>query len=256
MLSILGSAYTAGIINAIDPTWLAGFTGLGAAVALFGLLSIDTPARSDPPRDRVLVRLGLAAWAALPVLAIFLISINRPLFTDRYLIWVQPAFCLAVALGVYALWRWIKPLAVIALIALMVVGASGIVTQARTEFKSDFRSAAQMIGREIKPGDVIVFQIPYVRYTFDYYFRRPYQWIDGPYTNFPGSFDGYLESSTTVLDRLKQQFQNQRQVWLVASEVEMWDQRDLLRTWLNTHGLVTFQADYPRVQVTRYELTR
>ncbi len=256
MISVLGSAYTSGILNPIDPTWLAAIAGLAAALALFGLFSIDTPARSELRRERVLVRLSLAAWAAIPALAIYLISLNRPLFTDRYLIWIQPAFYLAVALGVYALWRWIKPLAVIALLVLVAASAAGVVAQATTSYKSDFRSAAQVIGREINPGDVLAFQIPYVRYTFNYYFRRSYPWLDGLYTNYPGSFDGYRDSRQTVLDQVTQQFQGQRTVWLVASEVEMWDQRDLLRSWLNTHGVITFQADYPRVQITRYELTR
>jgi hypothetical protein len=34
----------------------------------------------------------------------------------------------------------------------------------------------------------------------------------------------------------------------------LWDRRDLLRRWLNEHGRVTLQAEYPQVQVTRYEL--
>ncbi len=255
MFDVLGSAYIRGILNSIDEKWLTILAGLAAALAVFGLLSIDTPARSDPRRERVLVRLSVAAWALIPILLIYLISLNRPLFTDRYLIWIQPAFYLALALGLYAMWKWIKPLGVILLIVLLGVSSAGLWTQATVAYKSDFRSAAQTIGRAIKPGDVLVFQIPYVRYTFDYYFRQPYQWLDGPYTNYPGAFDGYQQSTEDVFNQVKQQFQGKHEVWLVASETEMWDQRDLLRSWLNTHGQITFQAEYPRVQITRYQLT-
>ncbi len=257
MLNVLGSAYTRGILNSLDETWLTVSAGLAAALAVFGLLSIDTPAQSarGVQRDQALVRLSLAAWAIIPVLLIYLISLNRPLFTDRYLIWIQPAFYLAVALGLYALWKWIKPLSFLLLIVLLGANTAGVLAQATTAYKSDFRSAAQTIEREIQPGDVLVFQIPYVRYTFDYYFRRPYPWLDGPYTNYPGAFDGYQQSDQAVFDQLKQQFQGQHKVWLVTSETEMWDQRDLLRSWLNTHGQITFHAEYPRVQITRYELT-
>jgi hypothetical protein len=34
----------------------------------------------------------------------------------------------------------------------------------------------------------------------------------------------------------------------------MWDARNLLQRWLEENGRVTFHAEYPQVQVTRYEL--
>ena len=134
-----------------------------------------------------------------------------------------PAFYLAVALGVYALWKWWKPLAVIALSALLIVNAFGIVTQTTTPFKSDFRSAAQTIGREIKPGEAVVFQIPYVQYDFDYYFRRPYQALSGPYTNYPGKIDGYLNSDETGLRQIDALMAGRDTIWVVWSEADWAD---------------------------------
>ena len=125
-----------------------------------------------------------------------------------------------------------------------------------TPLKSDFRSAAQTIEREIKPNELIVFQIPYVQYDFDYYFRRPYQALGGPYTNFPGTIDGYQDSEATVFDQVQAMFTNRSTVWLVSSEAAMWDARNLLQRWLDTNGHVTFHAEYAQVQVTRYELNQ
>jgi mannosyltransferase len=254
ILSVLGRAYTGGILNLSDERWLMIVTGAAAALAIFGLLSIDTPPRPPTLPDRILTRLSLAAWVLIPPLTIALISINRPLFTDRYLIWAQPAFYLAVALGVYALWKWIKPLGVIALAALMVMNSVGVITQATTLFKSDFRSAAQAIGREIQPGDLVVFQIPHVQHTFNYYFRQPYQAMSGPYTNFPGDVNGYQNSDDAVLAQVRSMFTGQHTVWLVASEAPMWDARNLLQRWLDANGEITFRENYAQVQVTRYEL--
>ena len=166
----------------------------GGAGPLRAAVDRYTPRPASRP-DRILTRLSLLAWALIPAMAIALISINRPLFTDRYLIWIQPAFYLAVALGVYALMGMVKPLAVVALSrAADRERARQLIAQATTPFKSDFRSAAQAIGREIQPGDLVVFQIPHVQHTFDYYFRQPYQAMGGPYTNFPGNVDGYQSS--------------------------------------------------------------
>ena len=256
ILSTLGGAYTRGVLSALDDYLVLIATAAAAIFALFGLLSINTPDRPVSRPDRIRARLSLIVWAFVPAIIIALISINRPLFTDRYLIWIQPAFYLAVALGVYALWRWWKPLGVIAVSVLVIVNATGIYTQATTPFKSDFRAAAQAIGHEIKPGDVIVFQIPYVQYDFDYYFRRPYQTISGPYTNFPGNNNGYLDSEATVFDQIKSMFANHSAVWLVSSESAMWDARNLLQRWLDANGRVTFHQEYAQAQITRYELTR
>ena len=227
---------------------------LTAALAIFGLMSIDTPPRPPAIPDRILTRISIAAWALIPALAVALISINRPIFTDRYLIWLEPAFYLAVALGVYSLWEWIKPLAVVVLAALLIVNGAGVIAQATTPFKSDFRSAAQAIGGELRPGDLVVFQIPYVQHAFDYYFRRPYQALGGPYTNYPGSFNGYQNSDETAFAQIQPMFAGQRTIWLVASEAAMWDARNLLQRWLEANGRVTYRAEYPQVQVTRYEL--
>ncbi len=254
ILSVLGRAYASGILNGLSEQIILIAASAAAALAIFGLLSIDTPPQPASRSDRILTRLSLLAWALIPVLAVAFISMNRPIFTDRYLIWIQPAFYLAVALGVYALWNWIKPLAVVALAALLIVNGYGVVAQATTPFKSDFRSAARTIEREIHPGDLVVFQIPYVQHTFDYYFRQPYQALSGPYTNFPGNFDGYQNSAETVLAQIQPMFRGQHTVWLVSSEAAMWDARKLLQRWLDANGTITFREDYAQVQVTRYEL--
>jgi hypothetical protein len=73
--------------------------------------------------------------------------------------------------------------------------------------------------------------------------------VDGPFTN-----NGVSE--VTVAERMTQETVGARAVWLIASEVPMWDQRGLTHTWLSNNGDVTDQADFTRVSVTRYELTK
>jgi mannosyltransferase len=254
LLSTLGGAYTRGIFSTLDESIVLIASATAAVIALFGLLLIDTPDRPASKSDRIVARLSLIAWAFIPAIIIALISINRPLFTDRYLIWIQPAFYLAVALGVYALWRWWKPLAVVALSALLIVNAFGIVTQATTPSKSDFRSAAQAIGRAIKPGEAIVFQIPYVQYDFDFYFRRPYAALGGPYTNYRNKTGGYLNSEVAELRQIAALLSGHPSFWVVWSEADWADARQLFPRWLTANARETFHAEYPQVNVSRYEL--
>jgi hypothetical protein len=137
---------------------------------------------------------------------------------------------------------------------LLYVGALGIYAQATTPYKSDFRSAAQAIEARVQPGDLIVFQIPYIQYTFNYYYHQPYQFVPGPYTNYPGPHDGYQDTAAAINLQLDRTFKDRRSVWLVASEMDMWDNRHVLQHWLDAHGTIAYRADFAQVQITRYEL--
>lgn len=42
-------------------------------------------------------------------------------------------------------------------------------------------------------------------------------------------------------------------VWLIYSEAAMWDDRDLVRRWLDTHGQLRERWSFALVEVRRYE---
>ena len=258
MFNVLNGAYTRGILTSLDDTWSAVVAGLAAALALLGVLTRLSR------NDRAPAAMGLAIWLTLPVLAIWFVSLNRPLFTDRYVIWIVPAYYLAIALGLEAVWylpsarpimpRAVRAAAALSWVVLIGAGALSLTAQATTPYKSDFRSAAKVVAAARQPGDVLIFQIPYSQYTFDYYYESAYTGLAGPYTNYPGNIDGYQESEDTVFAQIDQVFQGRHGVWLIASEVSLWDTRNLLQRWLDTHGTPTQQHIFAQVTVTRYEL--
>jgi hypothetical protein len=43
-------------------------------------------------------------------------------------------------------------------------------------------------------------------------------------------------------------------VWLVATEVALWDERDLVHGWLAGHGQLVDEAQFTRVAIYRYAL--
>jgi hypothetical protein len=45
-----------------------------------------------------------------------------------------------------------------------------------------------------------------------------------------------------------------RAVWLIASEMPMWDERNLTDSWLSGRGAITDHAEFARVAITRYVL--
>ena len=236
MAQRLGEVFSRGIVG-----WPAGLPLvllLGSMTA--GVLLARIPAVA-----------GLVCWAAAPLLALWLISSSRPLFTERYLIWTLPAWLLLAAAGLAGLARrgWGGRLAALAGTAgLVAVGLTGVGHQWGTPIRADFRSAAAFVSQHHRVGDLIVFQIPHLQATFDYYAPGlDYRPAEGPYTNRGESasdIDAYLHAATESHPR----------AWLVLSEAPMWDQRGLTLDWFQTHGRPLNQATLNRVEVIQWQL--
>jgi mannosyltransferase len=255
-------------------------------------------------------RLALLGWLAIPLLAVWLISLRQPLFTDRYLIWTAPAFYLLVALGLASLYRlggwdrraWtavasrpgarrdlVRALggtlgragAVLLAGTILACDGANLWRQATVPIKSDFRAAAAYVASYRASGgptvshatddklafkcflplvvrdpyfdELIVFQIPYGRHTFDYYFpTEEYPWADGLYTNHRTPDGSYLMGEQEAAYRMQEMTAGHDVVWLIATEVEMWDERKLVQAWLEANARRTDEAHFMRVDVYRY----
>jgi mannosyltransferase len=310
MIKILLNGWSTGILSWGWP-WA---TVLISTLAVWGLVS---------PMGRVADwrgRLALLGWLAIPLLAVWLISLRQPLFTDRYLIWTAPAFYLLVALGLASLCRlggWdrrartavaggpgarrnlVRTLggtlgwAAAVLLAGTILACDGVNLwrQATAPIKSDFRAATAYVAsyrasdgpttehrtsdeptvshatddklafkcflplvvRDRYFDELIVFQIPYGRHTFDYYFpTEEYPWAEGLYTNHRAPDGSDLMGEQEVAYRMQEMTAGHDVVWLVATEVEMWDERGLVRAWLEANAQRTDEAHFVRVDVYRY----
>jgi mannosyltransferase len=269
ILSVLVVAFSRGVLPvqaplALLPAVLALVAGIGfwAAGSASRRRSPSEPA-GDEPLSR-LPRLGgwrvvamLTVWLLLPPLAVYGVSLGMPMFSDRYLIWCMPAFLALTSLGVVALARAWRFLGALVLAAMLLVNLTGTWEQGGRPVKSDFRAAAHFVMAHWKPGDRLMFQIPYNRHPFSYYSNKgateepsknaDLSWVDGPFTNNGAGED-------VIDDQMTQATTGARAIWLIASEVPMWDSRELTRTWLSRNGKVTEQADFTRVSVIRYAL--
>ena len=214
---------------------------------------------------------GLVCWLLIPTLGFFLVTLARPLYTARYLIFVLPALLLLLAAGLAAIWKRSRLLATLALLVLLATNSWALWLQARAPLKADFRGAASYVSRHRKDHDLILFQIPYGRYSFEYYAgqrsvprgsvgehriflpvisgggRKAYRWAEGLYTNTgmaPEEVDRRMAEITA----------DGHVVWLVATEVSLWDERGLVQGWLDRHASLTDKIDFVRVTLYRYEL--
>jgi 4-amino-4-deoxy-L-arabinose transferase-like glycosyltransferase len=271
LLSLLGS-YSLGVIQPSAP-WL---------LVLFGAVLLASGLAWKLPGLRRGSLILLWIWLFVPVVAFFLITLVRPMFTARYLIFVVPAYLLLMAVAVRAAANHSRLMAGLFLAAVLAGSGWGIWLQAGNSLKADFRAATRYVAARLEPEDLILFQIPYGRHSFEYYWpevqpapaeppaapdcvppapkmayrvflpisevgRGTYRWAEGLYTNNgmdPGEADRRMEELTA----------GNSGVWLVATEAELWDERGLVQAWLEEHGTRSEEAHFVRVDVYRYEL--
>lgn len=258
ILAVLAVAFSNGVLPvrtalSVAPAALALLAGVALWPAAARAGSVEHLAAGTRWRTVAL----LTIWLLLPPLATYAISLRVPVFADRYLIWSMPAYLALAGAGVVALAAIWRPLGLVAIGGVLLVNGMGVWTQGSRPVKSDFRAAAAFVLAHWQPGDLLIYQIPYIRYAFTYYTSRAggttevsppaaeRPWMDGPYTN-----NGATEAA--VADEMARGTAGWRAAWLVASEVPMWDARDLTRKWLSAHGTITHHADFTRVSVTRY----
>jgi mannosyltransferase len=255
LLSLLAD-YSLGVAPSVTVWAVAFFAALLAA----GLLLLVQAPRTGLRRTAQCV---LLCWLFVPPLAFFLVTLRRPIFTTRYLIFVLPAYLLLLAAGLVAVSRRARPVAALSLAALLALNGWGLWNQAHTPLKADFRTATYHIVERLAPQDLVLFQIPYGRHSFDYYVERwsglhrgelpsplaggSYRWAEGLYTNtgMPPDEAAAQMANLTAGSQV---------VWLVATETSMWDARGLVQGWLDEHATLTDQAEFTRVTVYRYLL--
>lgn len=246
MVTTLSTAFSLGVARSPSLPAIAGLTFLLLTGSVLGGYAMA--GAGSPYAWRRLRTTGmLLAWLILPPLLLYLVSLNKPLYTDRYVIWIAPALLMLLGQGVAALAQVWRPLGWIALAALLAVNLLAGWRQMNTPIKSDFRAAAAYVEAQRQPGDVLLFQIPYNRIVYEYY--------AGPQ---PGSLEGRYTNSgagkAQVDEEMRRAIGQAPVVWLLASEEEMWDQRRLARQWLEDRGEITDQQDFARVQVVRYAI--
>jgi mannosyltransferase len=247
MTKTLFSGWTVGVAQSLSggplPLYVALFLG---AMALIGMVALIL-------RKRIVALVQLWLWILVPLLLLWLVSLRGPIFTDRYLIWAAPAFYVLAGIGlatIHDLWRW---LIVILLLHVLILNGVGLYRQATVPIKPQFQLATRHIEISRAPDELLLFQIPYNHHVALYYAEGSLDpWAEAPFTNWrkeDGSYHVYMpyvEEQMTVLTS------GYSGVWLVYSEVALWDDRELVKQWLDSHTRLAEHQTYVGVDVFHY----
>jgi mannosyltransferase len=192
----------------LTPLWM----GIYWALALFGLFRL----RHRPAWAVILLSLFLTI-----IVGELLVSLRRPIFYDRTLIWTTLPYYLLIAIGIRGLalprFRW--PLQAAALILVAAFSGLSLFTYYGYFEKEDWARAAEHVAEQAQPDDLLVFNATWVQIPFEYYFRH-YD-LDLELRGAPVDlFDrGVLEPKMTHQDLpyLRALVEDRPRVWLIYS---------------------------------------
>ena len=156
---------------ALNPTAPLATVVVGIGLVLLG----RTIWRVHPQWTALVVGL----WV-VPIACLIVISLRTPIFIKRAYLWTDLPLFLAVAAGLLAVRRPVVRYGLIAAVA--AVNLFGVGAHYHDDVSADvlrrWDQAAAYVAARARPGDVILFYVPYVQPAFDYYFGSAHPGVE------------------------------------------------------------------------------
>jgi hypothetical protein len=201
--------------------------------------------------------LFLTALFTIPFLGELIVSIRRPIFYDRTLIWTTIPLFLLLAAGIAQLRFRLLMIAVVGIFATVNLFSAG--DYYRFMQKEDWSTAAGYVANFAQEDDLVLFNASWVQIPFDYYFKA-YEDQYAIHVEKHGLpvdlFDrGILEPKMTESDipMLLSLLNGRKRVWLVYSHNGYTDPMGLIPQTLASKMRLIRQRDFYGGQVQLYE---
>lgn len=208
----------------------------------------------------------------VPILGELLVSLRRPIFSDRTLIWVTLPYYWLVAAGIRQSGRWLgkwyrgnrqwRPAVLVS--SLLLAGIVALNSQALFNYyyhfpKEGWDEAATYVATHAEPGDLILFHATWIQIPFDYYFRHYRAANDEQIVRRGVPVDlfdrGLLEPKMTTADLpyLWQLMAEHQQIWLIYSHDWYTDPQGVIPQALNDQRTLVTEANFLDVRVLHYQ---
>lgn len=232
-----------GQVSMLTPLWI-----LYALVLGFGLLHY---------RKRMSIFILLAALFAVPFLGELIVSLRRPIFSDRTLIWVTIPLFLVIASGIAQMKYPFVVLGVLGIFSTFNLFA--VSDYHRFYQKEDWSNPAGYVANFVQEGDLILFNDTMVQIPFDYYFNT---WASqySLQVEKHGVPKDLLDCTTTLEPKMTESdipglvslVSGRKRVWLVYSHDSYTDPKGLVPQTLGSVMELVEKRDYYGVQLHLY----
>jgi len=171
------------------------------------------------------------------------VSIWRPIFLAKTMIWAAPPLLVAVAMGLLSLrHRALRATTLAALVLLAGVGLHGYYERPDLE---SWDQAAAHVDAALRPGDTIVFSVDFLQHAFDRYHVAPPTLA---------VHEVGLTGTPEDLFLLPQIADTSSRVWLVASPVHPQPSTDAVVAALGASGQLLQIDQFDGVSVYLFDL--
>jgi mannosyltransferase len=206
-------------------------------------------------RKKLSIFLFLAALFATPVLGELIVSIRRPIFLDKTLIWISIPMFLLLAAGIAQLRFHILIIAVLVIFGTNYVFSTGDYYQFLQ--KEDWVDPAGYVAYYAEKGDLILFNSAMVQVPFDYYFKT-YEDQYSLQVEKRGVPDMFIRRipeprmTNNDVPGLSSLVSGRKRVWLVYSHELYTDPMGLIPQTLSSEMKLIQKRDFYGVQVMLY----
>ncbi len=234
----------------------ASAPGQAIQVAMMILLCLVLIAGVVYYRKKLPIFVFLATLFAVPFLGELIVSIRRPIFIDRTLIWVTIPLLLLLAAGAVQLRYRFLIVVVVGMIGANYLFSAG--DYYRFYQKEDWNTAAGYVANFAENGDLVLFNSAFVQIPFDYYFKafEDLYSIQVEKQGVPADMlaSGMLEPKMTESDipKLIEMLRGRKRVWLVYSHDSYTDPKGLAPRTLRSQMKLLRQRDFYGGQVQLY----
>jgi len=215
------------------------------ALALLGLFRM---------RRRASGALLLSVLLVTPIAGEWLVSLWRPIFYARTLIWASIPLYVLIASGL-ASWRRRPYLLIVALMALLTVDGLALHEYYVNFEKEQWDHAAYLVAKRIRADDLLLYNATWGQIPFDYYFRQLYNQPVDEHGAPVDLFDrDVLEPRMTEddLPRLRALIRDRERVWLIYSHDWYTDPQGLILSSLEEELELCEQWELHGLQVWLY----
>jgi uncharacterized membrane protein len=199
------------------------------------------------PQTAILASLYLL----VPLVGVYLASLFKPVFDERYLILASPAFYLLAGGGL--VWLLLLRRTSFAVVALL-LGATLLATQvwgvSNYYFNPQFaksppwRDVMDYIARKAHPGDALIYTAPLPTILFYNQEHIP------AYLVIPRGAETSLPEAVTEIEKV---FEDHGRVWLVPAAPSHWQAAHQTEPWLDRHSVRLDQTFFRVVHIGLYE---
>jgi hypothetical protein len=226
--------------SSLMPPMVEPTTGGWLALGFFAIFLLGVVRGHQDTRGRLI----LGIFIFIPLLTLYLFSILRfPIFDERYVLFLIPAFLLLLARGFTRLGnRWLEAGALLFVLLASAHSLYNYFYVPAFAKSPDWQSFVQRLTAESRSGDVLIQNYPDP--ALPYYLENRV-----PRVLLPRSSSDSATAVDADLGRLTGKFER---LWLQPARGATWDGDGLVATWLDRHALLSRRYEFRGLSLALY----